>query len=109
MTVILFVLTFLLGVIFLAMEFSEFSHLISEGNGPNRSAFLSSFFTLVGTHGLHITAGLFWMGILLVQILRRGITDANLRKLTLFSLFWHFLDVVWIFIFTVVYLFGGIF
>ncbi len=108
MTIVFFALTFLLGAVFLAMEFFEFSHLISEGNRPDRSAFLSSFFTLVGTHGLHITAGLFWIGILLIQIIRRDITGANLRKLMLLSLFWHFLDVVWIFIFTIVYLFGGI-
>lgn len=103
-TIILFSLTFLLGAIFLVMELSEFSHLISEGNGPQESAFLSSFFTLVGAHGFHIAAGLIWMGILIIQVLRRGITDGNLRKLTLLSLFWHFLDIVWIFIFTVVYL-----
>lgn len=107
-TIVLFALTFLLGFIFLAMELYEFSHLILEGNGPDKSAFLSSFFSLVGTHGLHITAGLLWMGILFVYIFRRGLTHSNIRKLTLLSLFWHFLDLVWIFIFTIVYLFGGI-
>ncbi len=105
-TLVLFGITFLLGVAFLMMEFSEFSHLIVEGNGFQRSAFLSSFFTLVGTHGLHITSGLFWMGILLIQIFRRGMTDSLIRKITLLSLFWHFLDIVWIFIFTIVYLMG---
>ncbi len=104
----LFAGTFLLGLIFLAMEFYEFSHLISEGSTPQRSAFLSSYFTLVGTHGLHILAGLFWMGLLIVYMVRRGVTESAVRKLTLLSLFWHFLDIVWIFIFTIVYLFAGI-
>lgn len=103
-TIALFSLIFLLGAIFIVMEFSEFSKLISEGNTPQASAFLSSFFTLVGTHGLHIIVGLFWIAILIIQIARRGLTDGNLRKLTLFSLFWHFLDIVWIFIFSIVYL-----
>ena len=107
-TILLFASTFVLGTAFLAMELSEFSHLISEGNGFQRSAFLSSFFTLVGTHGLHIAAGLVWMGILIVRILKRGLTDSVLRKLTLLSLFWHFLDIVWIFIFSIVYLIGVI-
>lgn len=106
-TLIFFTITFLLGISFLGMELSEFFHLFSEGNGFQRSAFLSSFFTLVGTHGLHITSGLFWMGMLLVRIAKRGLTHANIRKLTLFSLFWHFLDIVWIFIFTIVYLLGN--
>lgn len=103
-TIIWFSITFLLGLAFVALEFTEFSHLIAEGNSFQRSAFLSSFFTLVGTHGLHIISGLLWMGILLVYLLRRGITESILRKLTLLSLFWHFLDIVWIFIFTIVYL-----
>jgi len=103
-TLILFGITFLLGASFLAMEFSEFSKLISEGNSFQRSAFLSSFFTLVGTHGLHITVGLLWMGIMIIQILRRGLKKSYIRKLTLLTLFWHFLDIVWIFIFTIVYL-----
>lgn len=98
--------TFFLGIFFLILEMSEFSRLISEGNSWQRSAFLSSFFTLVGTHGLHITIGLLWMLILFIQILRRGLTPGNIRKLTLLSLFWHFLDIVWIFIFTIVYLMG---
>ena len=102
--IILLCLTFLLGFTFLGMELSEFSKLINEGNSFQRSAFLSSFFTLVGTHGLHITAGLLWIVVLFIQILRRGITNSMVRKLTLFSLFWHFLDIVWIFIFTIVYL-----
>lgn len=101
-------ITFLLGIAFLSLEINEFSHLISEGNSFQRSAFLSSFFTLVGTHGLHISAGLLWLAIMLVYVLRRGLNKSAVRKLTLMSLFWHFLDIVWIFIFTVVYLFGGL-
>lgn len=105
-TLLFFIITFILGLVFLNMEFSEFAKLIAEGNGYTRSAFLSSFFTLVGTHGLHITSGVIWLFILLVYISVKGVTDSALRKLTLFSLFWHFLDLVWIFIFTMVYLMG---
>lgn len=104
-----FGITFLLGITFLSMELNEFSHLIVDGNSFQRSAFLSSFFTLVGTHGLHIATGLLWMGVLFVYIMRRGLTKSAVNKLTLLSLFWHFLDIVWIFIFTIVYLFGGIY
>ncbi len=107
-TIFFLLTTFALGVSFLTMELIEFSHLIHDGNSFQRSAFLSSFFTLVGTHGLHITAGLVWMGILIIQVLGRGLTISTVRKLTLLTLFWHFLDIVWIFIFTIVYLFGGI-
>ncbi|PYD62392.1 cytochrome o ubiquinol oxidase subunit III [Gluconacetobacter entanii] len=97
--------TFLLGLGFLFMEIREFTHMIAEGNGPDRSAFLSSFFTLVGTHGLHVTCGLLWMAVLLFQT--AGKTELNERmigKLTCLSLFWHFLDIVWICVFTFVYL-----
>jgi len=104
MTLVLFGITFLLGASFLGLELSEFSKLIAEGNGFQKSAFLSSFFTLVGTHGLHITIGLLWMAIMIVQIGRHGLRKSYLRKLTLLTLFWHFLDIVWIFIFTIVYL-----
>ncbi len=97
-------LTILLGAAFLGLELTEFSKLVAEGNGPGRSAFLSSYFALVGTHGLHIAAGLLWILVLIFYIFRRGLDEANTRKLTLFSLFWHFLDIVWIFIFTIVYL-----
>ena len=86
------------------MELSEFSDFIKEGATPQASAFLSSYFALVGTHGLHILSGLVWMAILFVAIISNGITDSNRRKLNLLSMFWHFLDVVWIFIFTIVYL-----
>lgn len=103
-TLVLFGITFLLGATFVGMELSEFSKLIAEGNSFQRSGFLSSFFTLVGTHGLHITVGLFWMGILIIQMLRKGLRKSYIQKLTLLTLFWHFLDIVWIFIFTIVYL-----
>lgn len=106
-TLLFFTITFVLGLVFLNMEFSEFAKLITEGNGYTRSAFLSSFFTLVGTHGIHITSGVIWLFILLIYMSVKGVTDSALRKLTLFSLFWHFLDIVWIFIFTMVYLMGG--
>jgi cytochrome o ubiquinol oxidase subunit 3 len=103
-----FVATFLLGLGFLAMELYEFNHLISEGHTWQSSAFLSSYFTLVGTHGLHIAVGLLWFGIMIGYILKKGLNDSAVRKMTWLSLFWHFLDVVWIFIFTVVYLMGVI-
>ena len=103
----LFGLTFLLGASFLAMELHEFNQLIVEGNSWKRSAFLSSFFTLVGTHGLHITCGLIWIIVMMAQVSIKGITVPTLRRLSCLSLFWHFLDIVWIFIFTFVYLMGG--
>jgi cytochrome o ubiquinol oxidase subunit 3 len=99
--------TALLGLSFLVMEISEFRHLVIEGNSWRRSGFLSSYFTLVGTHGLHITFGLIWMLVSMVFIVKKGLTHGMLKRLTLLSLFWHFLDVVWIFIFTIVYLFGA--
>jgi len=102
------IITFLLGIAFLTMEVTEFSKLLGEGNGWDRSAFLSAFFTLVGTHGLHVTAGLLWMGSLFAQVLQHGITSVTVRKLSVLGLFWHFLDIVWIFIFTFVYLMGAI-
>ena len=103
-----FGITFLLGVAFLTMEMTEFSRLFAEGNTFQRSAFLSSFFTLVGTHGLHIATGLFWMLLLFIYMMKKGLTQSAVNKLTLLSLFWHFLDIVWIFIFTIVYLFGAV-
>lgn len=101
-------ITFVLGIAFLSMELTEFSHLWIEGNTFQRSAFLSAFYTLVGTHGLHIATGLFWMILLFVYLMKKGLTPHAVNKLTLLSVFWHFLDLVWIFIFTVVYLFGGV-
>jgi cytochrome o ubiquinol oxidase subunit 3 len=100
------VITGLFGAGFIGIELHEFAHLIHEGAGPQRSAFLSSFFTLVGTHGLHVTFGLVWLVTLLVQLGRHGLTTANQRRLQCLSMFWHFLDVVWIGVFTFVYLMG---
>jgi cytochrome o ubiquinol oxidase subunit III len=99
------VVTFLLGLGFIGMEIHEFSGLVAEGFGPNRSAFLSSFFTLVGTHGLHVTFGLIWMLVLMVQTLgQKRLTPKAISRLSCLSLFWHFLDIVWICVFTFVYL-----
>jgi cytochrome o ubiquinol oxidase subunit III len=98
--------TALFGAAFLAIELYEFSHLIHEGAGPQRSAFLSAFFTLVGTHGLHVTFGIIWLAVLMVQVARRGLVAENVRRLQCLSLFWHFLDVIWIGVFTFVYLLG---
>ncbi len=100
--------TFVLGVVFLTMEFIEFAKLIADGHGPQASGFLSAFFGLVGTHGLHVALGLVWIVTLMAQVARRGLTSVTLRKLTTLSLFWHFLGIIWIFIFTVVYLMGAI-
>ena len=100
--------TFLLGAVFLGMEMYEFAKLLEEGNGWQRSGFLSAFFTLVGTHGLHVTAGLIWMGSVTAQVLRHGITERTINKISTLGLFWHFLEIVWIFIFTIVYLMGAI-
>lgn len=98
--------TFALGASFIAMELHEFIELIHAGYSWKRSAFLSSFFTLVGTHGLHVTVGLLWMAVMMAQVFISGITAITFRRLVLFNMFWHFLDVVWIFIFTFVYLLG---
>jgi len=100
-TLVWLALTGLLGV-----ELHEFAKLIHEGNGPQRSAFLSSFFTLVGTHGLHVTFGILWLLTLMAQVARHGLIAANRRRLMCLSMFWHFLDVVWIGVFTFVYLMG---
>ena len=99
--------TFLLGLTFLGMELSEFRNMVLEGNSWRRSGFLSGYFTLVGTHGLHITFGLIWMAVTGVFTIKKGFTESIRKRLTLLSLFWHFLDVIWIFIFTIVYLFGA--
>ena len=102
-----FGVTFLLGLSFLWLEISEFARFVHDGNSWSRSGFLSGFFTLVGTHGLHITVGLLWLVILMIQIAKKGLGENQLRRLTMFSLFWHFLDLIWIFIFTIVYLMGA--
>ena len=100
------IVTGLFGLAFLGLELTEFHHLILEGAGPGRSAFLSSFFTLVGTHGLHVTFGIVWLVTLVFQLGRHGLIPENRRRLMCLSMFWHFLDVVWIGVFTFVYLMG---
>jgi cytochrome o ubiquinol oxidase subunit 3 len=99
-------LTFLLGLGFISMEINEFHHMILEGNGPERSGFLSAFFTLVGTHGTHVTFGLIWMAVIMGQVVIKGLTTPVRSRLMRLSMFWHFLDIVWIGIFTFVYLMG---
>ncbi|UJF17548.1 cytochrome o ubiquinol oxidase subunit III [Vibrio sp. SS-MA-C1-2] len=98
--------TFVLGFCFILMEMYEFHHLIDAGYGPDRSAFLSAFFTLVGTHGAHVTFGLIWLAVCYYQLSTKGLTPLMETRLKCLSLFWHFLDIVWICVFTVVYLLG---
>jgi len=98
--------TAVFGMCFIGIELYEFSHMIHEGATPQRSAFLSSFFTLVGTHGLHVTFGMVWLFTLVTQIGIKGLIPANRRRVMCLSMFWHFLDVVWIGVFTFVYLLG---
>ena len=98
--------TGLFGLAFLGIELWEFRHLVHEGATPQTSAFLSAFFTLVGTHGLHVTFGVVWLIVLMVQVGVKGLIPANRRRLMCLSLFWHFLDVIWIGVFTFVYLMG---
>jgi cytochrome o ubiquinol oxidase subunit 3 len=99
-------LTFLLGLGFVIMEVTEFHQLILDGNGPDRSSFLSAFFTLVGTHGLHVSVGLLWMFVMMLQVATKGLTSGVRSRLMRLSLFWHFLDVIWVGVFTFVYLLG---
>ncbi|WP_338762406.1 cytochrome o ubiquinol oxidase subunit III [Massilia sp. METH4] len=99
-------ITGIFGLAFLAVEIYEFHHLIHLGAGPQRSGFLTAFFALVGTHGLHVTFGAIWLVTLMVQISKHGLIPENLRRLNCLSLFWHFLDVIWIGVFTFVYLMG---
>ena len=100
--------TLALGLGFLGMEIGEFVKLAGEGGGPSRSAFLSAFFTLLGTHGLHVALGSVWMLALSAHVYLRGLNEGATRKLMCLGLFWHFLDIIWIFIFTFVYLFGSL-
>ena len=99
-------ITFVLGALFLTLELREFAGMIAMGAGPQRSAFLSAFFTLVGCHGLHVTAGLVWLVVMMAQVAIRGFSATVERRLLCFSLFWHALDIVWVWLFTVVYLMG---
>ncbi|WWO98081.1 MAG: cytochrome o ubiquinol oxidase subunit III [Candidatus Dasytiphilus stammeri] len=101
-------LTWMLGLCFIYMEMYEFHKLVTENYGPQRSGFLSIFFTLVGTHGLHVISGLVWMVVLIYQLYKRGLTTINITRMECLSLFWHFLDVIWICVFTVVYLIGSL-
>ncbi len=98
--------TFVLGATFLSLEFREFAHLIGEGNGPTRSAFLSAFFALIGCHGLHVSAGLLWLLTMMAQVVAKGYRPDILRRLLCFSLFWHTLDIIWVALFSLVYLVG---
>jgi len=107
-TQIWLVITAAFGLAFIGLELYEFTSLIAEGAGPQRSAFLSAFFTLVGTHGAHVTFGLIWIVVMLIQLSARGLIQENKRRLMCLSMFWHFLDVIWIGVFTFVYLFGVI-
>jgi cytochrome o ubiquinol oxidase subunit 3 len=97
-------MTFLLGLCFLRMEGTEFASMVAAGAGPSHSAFLSAFFTLVGTHGLHVSAGLIWLVIMLLQLATLGLRPLVARRFFCFALFWHALDIVWIGVFTIVYL-----
>jgi cytochrome o ubiquinol oxidase subunit 3 len=97
-------ITFLLGACFLTMEVREFASMVVAGAGPSHSAFLSAFFTLVGTHGLHVTLGLVWLVVMLLQVATLGFQPMVSRRLFCFALFWHALDIVWIGVFTIVYL-----
>ena len=99
--------TALLGAAFLALELYEFTHLIGEGAGPQRSAFLSAFFALVGCHGLHVALGLIWLTTMMAQVWAKGFREDILRRIACFSLFWHALDIIWVALFTVVYLLGA--
>ena len=98
--------TFILGAAFLGIEVHEFADMVARGAGPTRSAFLSAFFTLVGCHGLHVTAGLLWLLTMMAQVFAKGYRADILRRLLCFSLFWHALDIIWVAVFTVVYLMG---
>jgi len=100
------VVTAALGATFLALELHEFAGMIARGATPQRSAFLSAFFTLVGCHGLHVAAGLVWLSVMMVQVTLRGFIPSVMRRLSCFTLFWHALDIVWVWLFTVVYLLG---
>ncbi len=101
-----FVVTFLFGLGFVAMEVNEFLHMVAIGAGPDRSSFLAAFFALVGTHGTHVTVGLIWMLVLMAQVMGKGLTPKVQSRLMRLSMFWHFLDIVWVGVFSIVYLKG---
>jgi cytochrome o ubiquinol oxidase subunit 3 len=101
------VVTFVLGAIFVLLEVREFTSLVAQGAGPQRSAFLSAFFTLVGCHGLHVTAGLLWLLTMMAQVFAKGFRPDIMRRMLCFGLFWHALDIIWVALFSVVYLIGA--
>jgi len=105
-TYLLAAVTFILGAAFLALEIREFADMVAHGATPQRSAFLSAFFALVGCHGLHVTLGLIWLLVMMAQVAIKGFRPAVERRLLCFSLFWHALDIIWVGIFSVVYLMG---
>lgn len=105
-TLVWLAVTGLFGLAFVGIELYEFAHLLDVGATPQRSAFLSAFYTLVATHGLHVSFGIIWLVVLMIQVRQRGLTVENRRRLNCLSLFWHFLDVIWIGVFTYVYLMG---
>ena len=105
-TYVFAVVTFVLGAVFLALEIREFAGMIAADAAPQRSAFLSAFFTLVGCHGLHVTAGLIWLAVMMAQVEIKGFRATVERRLLCFALFWHALDIIWVWLFTVVYLMG---
>jgi cytochrome o ubiquinol oxidase subunit III len=105
-TYVFAVVTFMLGAAFLTLEIREFADMIARGATPQRSAFLSAFFTLVGCHGLHVATGLVWLAVMMAQVAIRGFRASVTRRLLCFALFWHALDIVWVWLFTVVYLMG---
>jgi cytochrome o ubiquinol oxidase subunit 3 len=106
-TQVFLLITGLLGASFLFLEAREFASLVSQGAGPDRSGFLSSFFAVVGCHGLHVTAGLLWLGTMMAQIFVKGFRPNILRRMLCFNLFWHALDIIWVALFTIVYLVGA--
>jgi cytochrome o ubiquinol oxidase subunit III len=99
-------LTFLLGVAFLAIELHEFATMIANDAGPGRSGFLSAFFALIGCHGMHVTAGLLWLLTMMAQVVAKGFRDDIMRRILCFNLFWHTLDIIWVALFSLVYLVG---
>ena len=105
-TQVALLVTGLLGVAFLVLEAKDFAELVEQGFGPQRSAFLSSFFAVVGCHGLHVSAGLLWLGTMMAQIFVKGFRADILRRMLCFNLFWHVLDIIWVALFTIVYLIG---
>ena len=107
-TQICLLVTGLLGLCFILLELRDFASMIAQGAGPQRSAFLSSFFAVVGCHGLHVSAGLLWLGTMMAQVFVKGFRDNILRRLVCFNLFWHALDIIWVALFTVVYLLGAV-